>query len=390
MMGERGEAKILDFGLAKTFTTGAHAGDTTVTALTAPATVLGTLAYMAPEQTLGKPLDVRSDLYSLGVVLFELATGRRPFEAEQSFALASAILHQTPPSPRKFAPKLSRALEAVILKCLAKEPAERYPSATGVDPRSQGRRTGGARRAAAGRRADVRRLRGGDRRNARAAVRRRRHPQPRLRRRPHSFAGGATARESLERSGADVLRRRHDGRAHHDALTGRRFQGDLTRLGDALSRLEQVGAPDRARAGHPGGDRRLGDARRRSGADQRATGGSASRAQPVGADLRARPGGCLEAPERGGADRGPADSRAGLARCARAADGGQASRPGRARGVPERDDSKRIRTVGPPTSRRWTISSRRSRSTLATRSRTQVCRTPTPGSRASGCRPRRP
>ena len=129
MLGERGEAKILDFGLAKQFATGAHAGDTTVTSLTAPETVLGTLAYMAPEQTLGKPLDVRSDLYSLGVVLFEMATGRRPFEAEQSFALASAILHEPPPSPRKLAPTLSRALEAVILKCLAKEPAERYASA---------------------------------------------------------------------------------------------------------------------------------------------------------------------------------------------------------------------------------------------------------------------
>ena len=129
MLGERGDVKILDFGLAKHFTTGAHAGDTTLTALTAPETVLGTLAYMAPEQTLGKPLDVRSDLYSLGVVLFELATGRRPFEAEQSFALASAILHEPPPSPRKLAPKLSRALEAVILKCLAKEPSERYATA---------------------------------------------------------------------------------------------------------------------------------------------------------------------------------------------------------------------------------------------------------------------
>jgi serine/threonine protein kinase/tetratricopeptide (TPR) repeat protein len=129
MLSERGDVKILDFGLAKRLTTGAQAGDTTMTALTTPETVLGTLAYMAPEQTLGKPLDVRSDLYSLGVVLFELATARRPFEDEQSFALASAILHQPPPSPRKFAPKLSRAIEAVILKCLAKEPAERYESA---------------------------------------------------------------------------------------------------------------------------------------------------------------------------------------------------------------------------------------------------------------------
>ena len=111
-----GLAKLLDFGLAK------HVTDPEETA-TIEGTVLGTAAYMAPEQAEGKPLDARSDVFSFGAVLYELLSGRRAFHGENSISTMAAILHKEP------APlEAPAALQAIVKKCLAKAPALRYQS----------------------------------------------------------------------------------------------------------------------------------------------------------------------------------------------------------------------------------------------------------------------
>jgi serine/threonine-protein kinase len=154
----KGQAKVLDFGLAKLVRSEVEVADAvTVESLTQTVGVAGTLPYMAPEQLRGKPVDARSDLYSFGVVLYEMATGRRPFEEKLSTALSDAILHRPPPAPRTVNRRVSAGLENIILKCLEKEPERRYqsardlqvdfrrlrePSVAGVPARSRrGRRT---------------------------------------------------------------------------------------------------------------------------------------------------------------------------------------------------------------------------------------------------------
>jgi len=121
-----GRLKILDFGIAKLLPTGEGAATET---LTEAQGVTGTLPYMSPEQLRGEPPDARTDIYSAGAVLYEMATGRRPFEAKLSTALTNDIIHTPPSSPRNLTPDLSPTLEYVILKCLEKEPENRYQSA---------------------------------------------------------------------------------------------------------------------------------------------------------------------------------------------------------------------------------------------------------------------
>jgi serine/threonine protein kinase len=126
-----GQVKVLDFGLAKRLTDEQLADATTVSrqSLSAPGVVAGTLAYMAPEQLKGQPADARSDIWALGVVLYELAAGQRPFQGQTGFQLSSAILSQAlPPLPSA----VPAPLAGVVGRCLAKEPGERYQKGTEV------------------------------------------------------------------------------------------------------------------------------------------------------------------------------------------------------------------------------------------------------------------
>ncbi len=130
-----GRLKILDFGLAKLLARADIQGRTESLSQTEAAA--GTLPYMAPEQLLGEKVDARADLYAAGALLYEMAAGRRPFPETQSSRLSDAILHQPPVTPRALNPQLSPQLEFILLKCLEKNPDQRYQSARemGVDLR---------------------------------------------------------------------------------------------------------------------------------------------------------------------------------------------------------------------------------------------------------------
>jgi len=129
---DRGDAKVLDFGVARLRPVeGADVASEvpTLEKLTTPGTAVGTVAYMSPEQVLGRPADARSDIFSLGVVLYEMATGARPFPGESMGAVFDAILHKAPTSPVRLNPRTPPELERIVNCCLEKDPSKRWASA---------------------------------------------------------------------------------------------------------------------------------------------------------------------------------------------------------------------------------------------------------------------
>ena len=135
------QAKVLDFGLAKQLQPVTE--QTASANLTEKGLAAGTLPYMAPEQVLGKVVDARTDIYALGAVLYEMATGQGPFPETQTGQLVDAILHQVPVPPGRLQPRLAPELENIIAKCLEKDPENRYQSAkeVAVDLRRMSLRT---------------------------------------------------------------------------------------------------------------------------------------------------------------------------------------------------------------------------------------------------------
>ena len=119
--GKDRHVKILDFGLARAMTAGGQ--------LTQSGSIMGTPAYMAPEQAAGRPVDGRVDLFSLGCVLYEMSTGERPFKGDDAMAVISALALHTPPTPRSLNGNVPAGLSDLINRLLEKEPGRRFASA---------------------------------------------------------------------------------------------------------------------------------------------------------------------------------------------------------------------------------------------------------------------
>lgn len=126
MIDKEGHARIMDFGIARSLK---------AKGITGAGLVIGTPEYMSPEQAEGKEADSRSDIYSLGVVLFEMLTGQRPFEGDSALGIAMKHKGETPRDPKELNPQISDDLSSVILKCLEKEKGARYQR--GADVRSE-------------------------------------------------------------------------------------------------------------------------------------------------------------------------------------------------------------------------------------------------------------
>jgi serine/threonine protein kinase/Flp pilus assembly protein TadD len=153
----RGEAKVLDFGLAKLEGALQAAGESEIPTateeqITSPGTALGTVAYMSPEQARGEKLDARSDLFSFGIVLYEMATGRRAFAGATTAVVFDEILNRMPIPPKRFNPQLPRGLEDIINKALEKDRDLRYRTAADLhtDLKRLKRETESGRTAASG------------------------------------------------------------------------------------------------------------------------------------------------------------------------------------------------------------------------------------------------
>ncbi len=125
MITPDGGVKVMDFGIAR-------AVDESATSLTKTASVIGTAQYLSPEQALGQKVDLRSDLYSVGCLLFELVTGRPPFVAETSLAIAYQHVRENPVPPSQLQPSVGAPVDAVVLRALAKNPDDRYQDAAAM------------------------------------------------------------------------------------------------------------------------------------------------------------------------------------------------------------------------------------------------------------------
>jgi serine/threonine protein kinase len=137
MLTTSGEVRLIDFGVARD-------AAVNVTAITSTGHTVGTPQYMAPEQFNGGRVDARADIYSLGVLLFEATTGRLPFHGDTPIAVGLKHTTEAPPHPRAIRPEVSMLLDRIILKCLEKDPVDRYPTA--ADVARDLRRSAGAKR----------------------------------------------------------------------------------------------------------------------------------------------------------------------------------------------------------------------------------------------------
>jgi len=122
MMTKRGVVKVMDFGIARAMQSG-------VTSMTQTGMVVGTPQYLSPEQALGRGVDARSDLYSVGIMLFQLVTGRLPFDADSPLAIAYAHVQEEPVAPSSINRSLPPAVDALVARALKKNPNERFPNA---------------------------------------------------------------------------------------------------------------------------------------------------------------------------------------------------------------------------------------------------------------------
>ena len=133
MITPRAQVKLLDFGLAKRFSPpGDQSSNTTTQLQSEPGMIVGTVEYMSPEQALGREVDHRSDIFSLGVVLYEAATGSLPFRAANPIETINRIVNTEPQPVTELNPQVTTALARVISKCLAKQVQDRYQSAWDV------------------------------------------------------------------------------------------------------------------------------------------------------------------------------------------------------------------------------------------------------------------
>ncbi|MEU2389329.1 protein kinase [Streptomyces sp. NPDC007369] len=125
MMTKRGVVKVMDFGIARAMQSG-------VTSMTQTGMVVGTPQYLSPEQALGRGVDARSDLYSVGIMLFQLLTGRLPFDADSPLAIAYAHVQEEPVAPSSINRSLTPAMDALVARALKKNPNERFPTAAAM------------------------------------------------------------------------------------------------------------------------------------------------------------------------------------------------------------------------------------------------------------------
>ena len=135
LVTREGKVKVLDFGLAKMsggFGDADGGSRLPTTPLTEEGRIVGTVAYMSPEQGEGKPVDPRSDVFTLGIILFEMSTGERPFKGDTTVSLLSSILKDHPPPVTEFNVDLPRDLARIVDRCLMKDPARRFQTAMGL------------------------------------------------------------------------------------------------------------------------------------------------------------------------------------------------------------------------------------------------------------------